>query len=195
MRNVSWRRGTWDVAGWARTGIRPAPLLEFQIPQREGRQTLETTRRFAHENGAGLEISVVASAWVLRGELSFLQSPDPDVGRAVIWAWGGERPVRDGSFVATIAGNALETPINKLFLVLPGFALALDQPERWGGWKLAWIGSFEPAGALFKADLLYSLDDHWKLELGMDFPHGSKRSAFGALSQARRFRIGTRVDW
>lgn len=195
--------GQWDFGLWGRAGVRPAPLIEVESETGgdggEDANPLVTHRRFANEGGVGLEVSRVAGAWVLRGEASILHSRDPDLGDALIWALGAERPVRDGSLIVTVMGNARATPINKAFLFdrafLPGFIIACNQGEEWGSWKVAWVGTFQPAGGVLKAEATYDATDTWKLTAGTDLPHGARSSPLGALSGARRIRASVRWSW
>ncbi|MBI2840923.1 MAG: hypothetical protein HYX75_21610 [Acidobacteria bacterium] len=195
--------GQWDFGLWGRAGVRPAPLIEAETDTgegtEEGSEPLVTHRRFANESGAGLEVSRIVGSWVVRGEATALHSRDRDLRDALIWALGAERPVRDGSFIVTVMGNARATPINKAFLfdraLLPGFILAFNQSEGWGSWKIAWVGSFQPAGGVLKAEATYEASDTFSLTAGTDLPHGARSSPLGALSGARRIRTSMRWSW
>lgn len=194
---------TLDIGGWVRWGTRPAPLLELEDEEiEEGGDEpvfVAVRRRFVEESGAGIELTRVQGSWVVRGEIAFMRSADPDLGDALIWAISAERAVRDGTFIATAAGNARETPINKAFLFdrafLPGFILALAQPESWGGWKIVWVGGLDPSGGVLKVDVAYDFSDYWKLTAGADLPHGARISPLGAMAGARRARVALRWSW
>ncbi|MEW6367853.1 MAG: hypothetical protein AB1714_24755 [Acidobacteriota bacterium] len=194
--------GPWDGGVWARTGIRPAPLLTPHLDQAEYRPDgvfVPVDRRFADEHAAGIELSRVAGAYVLRGEIGASFSDDPDLGDALIWAIGCERAVGDGSMMITVCGNALDPPVDPLLLfdraMLPAVIVAFYQNPPWGYWKVVWTTQLRETSDLLKAELDYNLTDVWKLTVGLDLPYGSTDGAFGAVSDGRRVRAGLRRSW
>jgi len=194
--------GPWDGGVWVRTGVRPAPLLVAHLDRAERRPDgvfVPVDRRFVDEHAAGVELSRVIGAYVLRGEIGVSFSDDPDLGDALIWAIGCERAVGDGSLMITLAGNALDTPVDPLLLfdraMLPAAIVAFYQNPSWGVWKVVWTVQLREASDLLKGELDYSLTDVWKLTVGVDLPYGSREGAFGAVSHARRARAALRWSW
>jgi hypothetical protein len=194
--------GEWDLGIWGRTGVRPAPLLAARIdeafPTPEG-YAIPADRRYAREDGAGLEVSRVTGSFVLRGEVSALSSSDPSLGRALIWTLGVERAFGDGTLLVTLAANARGTPIDKALLFdrafLPGLIVVWDRTERWGSWRVAWTAAFDHGDGLVKAEVADNLDDEWKAALGVDLPYGSRYGPFGARWASRRLHLAVRRSW
>ena len=194
--------GEWDVGLWGRTGVRPAPLLVFRtdqaMPGPDG-YAVPADRRYAHESGAGAEVSRVVGSYVLRGEASYLESADPDLGRALVWTVGAERAFGDGTLLVTFAANAKGTPIDKSLLFdrafLPGLIVVWDRTERWGSWRLAWTTGFDHGDGLVKAEVADNVTDEWKVTAGADLPYGSRYGPFGARWAGRRARLAVRRSW
>ncbi len=194
--------GEWDLGAWGRFGVRPAPLLDFRFD----RATLTPSgpivpieRRYAREEGAGVELSRIAGAWVLRGEAAALFSADRDLGDAVIGALSAERGFGDGTLLITLAGNALATPVDAQLLfdrgILPALITAWNRTEEWGEWKLVWTAGLRHGDGLLKGEAGYNLTDLWKLTVGGELPYGSEEGLFGALNAARRLHVALRRSW
>jgi len=192
----------WDVGGWVRAGIRPAPLLEFQVDQ-----ALETAnglvipveRRYVEEEGVGIELSRVVGSWVIRGEVAGLFSRDRELGNAVIGALSAEKGFGDGTLLMTLAGNAIDPPVDEILLfdraILPALITAWTRTEEWGEWKAVWSVGLKHGDGLVKAEVSYNLTDVWKLTVGGEAPYGSGQGGFGALDAARRLRMAVRRSW
>ena len=127
------------------SGVRPAPLLIFRtdlaVPVPSG-LTVPIERRYAREQGVGVEVSRVTGSWVLRGEAAALFSEDPDLGNALIGTLSAERGFGDGTLLVTLAGNAKDTPVDPALLfdraLLPALIVAWNRTEEWGSWKVVW---------------------------------------------------------
>jgi hypothetical protein len=192
----------WDLGGWVRTGVRPAPVIvplrEQEEPRAEG-TFVPLARRFAPEDAYGIEIVRGQGSWIARGELAYSTSRDPDVGTAVIWTLSVERPARQGAIMVTVAGNAIEPPINPLLLFdrafLPHFIATSTQLEPWGSWRVLWLGTFRRVGGILELEVSRDLTDALKATIGADLPHGSQTSSPGAISRARRVHTGARWSW
>ncbi len=194
--------GDWDVGGWGRFGVRPAPLLRFRIDRAflsPSGPTVPVERGYAHEHGAGVEASRVVRSWVLRGEAAALFSEDPDLGDAVIGALSAERSFGDGTLLVTLAGNAKDTPVDPVLLfdraILPALIAAWNRTEEWGSWKVVWTQGLEHGDGLLKAEVAYDATDLWKLTLGGELPFGPEKGALGSLHAARRVHLALRRSW
>ena len=194
--------GDWDLGTWGRFGVRPAPLLDFRFDQATptaSGQAVPVERRYAHEEGGGIEISRVVGAFVLRGEAAALFSDDRGLGNALIGALSAERSFGDGTLLVTLAGNAIDPPVasTQLFdrALLPALIIAWNRNEEWGGWKLVWSVGLEEGDGLLKGEVSYNLTDTWKLTGGGDLPYGSEAAPFGALAAARRVHLALRRSW
>jgi len=192
----------WDVGGWARTGVRPAPLLAPRLDEAtvEDDQTfVPLDRRFARETAFGVEATRTIGALALRAEVASFSSDDPELGNAVIWAVEAEYPFRRGTLMATLAGNLRDTPIDPLLLFdrsfLPGVIIATHQAENWGSWKLVWFATVRDVGGSLTAEADYHLSDTVKLVVGTDLPHGSVIRSPGTYWRARRARTAIRWSW
>lgn len=191
--------GDWDLGGWARYGVRPAPLLEFRpdLSSFDGtRFTIPITRRYAREWGVGGELSRVLGSWVVRGEVAALFSRDRDLGDAYIGALSVERSFGDDTLLVTFAGNARQTPAEPLLLfdrsTLPVLIAAWNRTETWGWWKLVFSMGFREWDYLAKAEISYNLNDYWSVGGGMDLPFGYRQGPYGTLSDARRAFLALR---
>lgn len=192
----------WDLGVWARTGIRPAPVLEaLGDLERDPMVDLivPLARRFAREDAYGVEAVRGQGEWLVRGEFSYSRSRDPEVGDAVLWAVGVERAVRSGVAVVTVAGSAIEPPINPLLLFdrafVPSFVATTTQLEDWGSWEVTWLATFRRVGGILQLEASRDLTDVVKVTIGSDLPHGSRTSSPGAISRAKRLRAGLRWSW
>lgn len=194
--------GEWDAGVWARSGMRPAPLLVFRIdevhPTPNG-FAIPVDRRFVRESAAGFELSRVVGSWVVRTEAAALSSPDPELRSALIGAIGVEHAMGDGTFVATVAANARGTAIPAALLfdrsILPAFIAAWTQTESWGSWKLASTTALRHGDGLLKAEIVDHVTDEWTVATGGDLPYGPRSGPIGALREARRIWIGVRRSW
>ncbi|MFA6147456.1 MAG: hypothetical protein WC899_04535 [bacterium] len=194
--------GDWDVGGWGRFGVRPAPLLRFRpdlaFPAPSG-PTVPVDRRYAREEAAGVEVSRVAGSWVLRGEAAALFSDDPDLGDALIGTISAERGFGDGTLLVTLAGNAKDTPVDPALLfdraLLPALIAAWNRTEAWGDWKVVWTEGLKHGDGLLKAEVGYNATDVWRLTLGGELPFGSEKGPLGALHAARRAHLAVRRSW
>jgi hypothetical protein len=194
--------GDWDVGGWGRVGVRPAPLLEFRTdlasPGPSG-VTIPVERRYAREQGVGVEVSRVAGAWVLRGEAAALFSTDPDLGNALIGTLSAERSFGDGTLLVTLAVNAIDPPVDQALLfdraLLPALITAWNRTEAWGSWKVAWTEGLKYGDGLLEAEVGYNATDLWRITLGGELPYGSEKGTLGALHAARRVHLALRRSW
>jgi hypothetical protein len=192
----------WDVGGWVRSGVRPAPILvprQDLSEERPDGRFVPIARRYADETGYGVEIGRAVGGWVVRGELGLLRSDDPDLGNAAIWSFGGSRSVRDGTLTATVAMNVVDPPVVPLLLLdrafLPAVIFAIHQNESWGAWDVGWLGTFEWVGGVFTLELTRDLSDALKLIAGADLPHGAVLSPARAFAGSKRARVGLRFSW
>ena len=191
--------GDWDVGGWGRIGIRPAPLLTPH-PDRAfldgDAVALPADRRDAREEAAGLELSRVAGSWILRAEGAALFSSDAGLGHALIWTAGAERAFGDGTLLLTLAANARGTPVDPILLfdraILPAFIAAWQRTERWGSWRAVWMQGLRHGDGLVKGEVSWNATDALALTLGADVPYGSRYGPFGARPDLRRARTGAR---
>ena len=199
---VSGMLGRWDVGAWARTGVRPAPILELHTELAtttdEG-TVIPVGQRYADETGGGLQIAHEVIGWLVRGEVAVLNSSDADLGRAVIGAVSLSHPVRNGLFVGTFAFNGITPPVEPLLLfdraLLPAFLLGVRQSETWGAWKLGWLGTFDRIGGVLTADVTKDLTPVVKLTVGADLPHGDPFSPARVFAGDKRLRAAIRWDW
>ncbi|OQX05619.1 MAG: hypothetical protein BWK76_27250 [Desulfobulbaceae bacterium A2] len=194
--------GDWDLGGWLRGGVRPAPLLDFRHDRATAGDhglVLPVERRYAREQGVGLELSRVVESWIVRAELAALFSRDPDLGDARIGTLSAERSFGDGTLLVTLAGNAVSPPVDaaRLFdrAILPACIVAWNRTEEWGSWKLVWTGGLDHGDGLVKAELAYKLTDLWQLTLGGELPYGASDGPLGALHDARRVTLALRRSW
>ena len=194
--------GDWDVGAWGRTGVRPAPLLTPR-PDRAyldgGAVALPAYRRFAREDAAGVELSRLAGAWVLRAEGSLLSSKDPDLGHALIWTVGAERAFGDGTLLVTFAANARGTPVDPVLLfdraILPALLAIWQRTERWGSWRAVVTQGLRHGDGLAKAEVSWNATDALAFTLGVDVPWGSRYGPFGSRPDLKRARAGARFSW
>jgi hypothetical protein len=194
--------GDWDLGAWGRFGVRPAPLLSFRTdlasPAPSG-LIVPVERRYARENGAGVELSRVAGSWILRAEAAALFSDDPGLGDALIGTVSAERGFGDGTLLVTLAGNAKDTPVDEALLfdraILPALIAAWNRTEEWGSWKVAWTEGLTHGDGLLKAEVAYNVTDLWRLTLGGELPFGSEKGPLGALHSARRAHLAIRRSW
>jgi len=194
--------GDWDVGAWGRTGVRPAPLLTPR-PDRayldRDAVALPADRRFAREDAAGVELSRVTGAWVLRAEGAVLSSDDPSLGDALIWTVGAERAFGDGTLLVTFAANARGTPVDPLLLfdraILPAAIAVWQRTERWGSWRLVWTQGLAHGDGLAKAEASWNATDALAFSLGADLPYGSRFGPFGARPDLKRARAGARFSF
>ncbi|ABB31748.1 hypothetical protein GeomeDRAFT_0172 [Geobacter metallireducens RCH3] len=194
--------GQWDVGGWVRAGIRPAPILEFRTDQAvetSGGIEIPVERRYAEEEGIGIELSRVVGAWVIRGEVAGLFSRNDHLGNAAIGSLSAEKAFGDGTLLMTLAGNAIDPPVDEILLfdraILPALITAWTRTEEWGEWKTVWSVGLKHGDGLVKAELSYNITDVWKLTMGGEAPYGSGAGGFGALDAARRLRMAIRRSW
>lgn len=194
--------GEWDVGAWGRFGVRPAPLLAFRFDRAAPTSTglvVPVERRFAREEGVGVELSRIVGAFVLRGEAAALFSGDRDLGNAYIGSLSLERGFGDGTLLVTLAANAKTTPVDASLLfdraMLPALITAWNRTEEWGEWKLVWTAGLRHGDGLLKGEAGYNLTDLWKLTLGGEIPYGSEKGPFGALDSARRVHLALRRSW
>lgn len=194
--------GDWDLGAWGRFGVRPAPLLDFRFDQAiltPSGPIVPVERRYAREEGGGLELSRVVGAYVLRGEAAALFSDDRELGDALIGALSAERGFGDNTLLVTLAGNAIDPPIASVQLfdraLLPALIIAWNRSEAWGAWKLVWTVGLERGDGLLKGEVGYNLTDTWKLTAGGDLPYGAESGPLGALHAARRGHLALRRSW
>jgi len=179
--------------------MRPAPLLTPR-PDRARLDgdavALPADRRFAREDAAGLELSRVTGAWVLRAEAAVLSSDDASLGGALVWTAGAERAFGDGTLLLTFAANARGTPVDPLLLFdrafLPALVAIWQRTERWGSWRLVLTQGLRHGDGLAKGELSWSATDSVGLTLGADLPYGSRNGPFGSRPDLRRLRAGAR---
>lgn len=194
--------GEWDLGAWGRFGVRPAPLLDFRFdlatPTSSG-LAVPVERRYAREEALGIEVSRIIGPWILRGEAAALFSRDRDLGNALIGSLSAEKGFGDGTLLITLAGNAMDPPVNTSLLfdraILPALITAWNRTEEWGEWKLVWTVGLKRGDGLFKAEAGYNLTDLWKVTLGGELPYGSTEGPFGALYSARRVHVALRRSW
>ena len=192
----------WDVGGWVRAGVSPLPILDPRLDLEETTATglsVPLDRHFAHEQAAGVQVSREYGGWVVHSEIGAFHSNDADLGDAAIWAVSGSRIVGDGSLTATLAGNAVEPPVNQLLLfdraLLPAVILTARQGEPWGSWRAAWLGTLHTVGGVLTAEITKDLTDVVKVTAGADVPHGATLSPAAAFSGGKRVRAGLRWSW
>jgi len=197
--------GAWDLGVWGRAGVRPAPLLEFEIPAASADAALRirANRRYTHEEGGGVELSRLLSGvldgWVLRAEAAALFSRDRELGNALLWTVSLERGFGDGTLLAIFAANARGEHVDPLLLfdraLLPGLILAWSRSERWGSWRVAHTTAFEHGDGLLVAEVAWQAADAWRVLAGGDYPYGSRFGVFGARGASRRLRLSLRRSW
>jgi len=194
--------GDWDLGAWGRFGVRPAPLLDFRFDRATPASSgliVPVERRYAREEALGIEVSRIVGSWILRGEGAVLFSRDRDLGNALIGALSAEKGFGDGALLITLAGNALEPPVDQSLLfdraILPALITAWNRSEEWGEWKLVWSTGLKRGDGLIKMETGYNLTDLWKVTLGCELPYGSKKGPFGALYAAQRIHLALRRSW
>jgi hypothetical protein len=194
--------GDWELGGWGRGGVRPAPLLDFRNDQAVTTSTglrIPVERRYAREEAFGIELSRIIDSWIIRGEGAALFSRERGLGNALIGAVSVERGFGDGTLLITLAGNAISTPVETAQLfdraILPALITAWNRTEEWGEWKLVGTAGLKHGDGLFKAEAGYNISDLWKLTMGGELPFGSEKGPFGALGTARRAQIALRRSW
>lgn len=194
--------GEWDIGAWGRSGVRPAPLLAFRFdkasPTAAG-VSVPVERRYAEEEGVGVEFSRVVGPWVLRAEAAALFSDDQELGDALIGTLSIERGFGDDSVLVTLAGNATEPPVEAALLydraLLPALIAAWKRTAAWGNWKVVWTAGLGHGDGLLDAEVGYDLADAWKLTLGAELPYGTEKGPLGALHTARRVHLALRRSW
>ena len=194
--------GEWDLGAWGRVGVRPAPLLDFRFdratPTASG-LVVPVERRYAREEGVGIELSRIIGPWILRAEAAALFSRDRDLGDALIGSLSAEKGFGDGTLLVTLAGNAINPPVNQTLLfdraILPALITAWNRTEEWGDWKLVWTAGLKQGDGLLKAEAGYNLTDLWKVTVGGELPYGESDGPFGALFAARRVHVALRRSW
>jgi hypothetical protein len=194
--------GEWDLGAWGRAGVRPTPLLDFRFdratPTSSG-LVIPIERRYAREEGGGIELSRIIGPWVLRAEAAALFSREHDLGDALIGSLSAEKGFGDGTLLVTLAGNAIDAPVDRSLLfdraILPALIAAWNRTEEWGDWKLVWTVGLKHGDGLFKAEAAYNLTDLWKVTVGGELPYGASDGPFGALSAARRLHLALRRSW
>ncbi len=195
-------QGNWDVGLWGRSGVRPAPLLTPRMdrarPSPEG-IAIPADRSYTHEEALGLEASRVTGAFILRGELAWLTSGDPQLGNAIIWTAGLERAFGDGNLLVTFAANAMGTERNPALLfdraLLPALISIWSRQEDWGSWRTVWMQGTRYWDGLVKVESTFSADDHLSFTPGVDWVYGSRRGPFGYRPDTARARFFTRYSW
>ncbi len=194
--------GDWDLGGWGRFGVRPAPLLDFRFDRATVTPSgpiVPIERRYAREEGGGVELSRVVGSWVLRGEVAALFSADRDLGDALVGALSAERGFGDGTLLITLAGNAMTPPVDAQLLfdrgILPALITVWNRTEEWGEWRLVWTAGLRHGDGLLKGEAGYNLTDLWKLTVGGELPYGSEQGPFGAIHAARRVHVALRLSW
>lgn len=194
----------WDWAGWARSGIRPAAVLDpdidssLPLPPPEP-VVVALDRRFAREHAAGGSVTHAAGSWMITAELGILRSDDSALGTAAIWSLGASHVVRNGTFTATVAMNAIEPRTNPLLLfdraLLPLVVLAMREHRSWGSWNAGWLSTFRTVGGVFSAEIARDLSDVVKLTMGTELPHGATFSPAMAFTGGQRLRVALRWSW
>lgn len=194
--------GEWDIGAWGRFGVRPAPILDFRIDQATQAPsglTIPVERHYAREEAVGAEISRIIGSWILRGEVAALFSKDRELGDALIGALSLEKGFGDGTLLITLAGNAIEPPVDASLLfdraLLPALIAAWNRTEEWGEWKMVWTAGLKHGDGLLKAEVGYNLTDLWKVSLGGELPYGPEEGPLGGLSAARRVHAALRRSW
>lgn len=194
--------GEWDLGGWGRVGVSPAPLLEFRFDRATATSSglvIPVERRYAREEGVGVELSRIIGSWVVRGEAAALFSRDSDLGDALIGAVSTEKGFGDGTLLITLAGNAIDPPVDESFLfdraILPALIIAWNRTEEWGEWKLVWSAGLKQGDGLLKTEVGYNVTDLWKLTLGAELPYGSNSGPFGSLHAAQRIHVALQRSW
>lgn len=194
--------GEWDLGAWGRAGVRPAPLLDFRFDRAiagPSGLTIPVERRYAREEGVGIEVSRIVGAWILRGEAAGLLSRERGLGNAFIGSLSVERGFGDGTLLITLAGNTKDPGIDQTLLfdraTLPALITAWSRTEEWGEWKLVWTAGLKRGDGLIKMEAGYNLTDLWKVTLGGELPYGSPDGPFGALNAARRMHLALRRSW
>lgn len=193
----------WELGGWGRAGVRPAPLLEFRFDQAafstSAGLSIPVERRYASEEAVGIELSRIIGSLIVRGEAAALFSRDNDLGNALIGAVSAEKGFGDGTLLITLAGNAIAPPVDATLLfdraILPALIIAWNRTEEWGEWKLVWSTGLKRGDGLFKAEVGYNMTDLWKVTLGGEFPYGSSEGPFGSIYAARRVHVALRRSW
>jgi len=199
---LQYTAGDWDLGAWGRTGVRPAPLLNFRVDQATSTPSglsIPVERRYAREEAAGIELSRIVGSWIIRAEGAMFFSRDHDLGDALIGALGAEKRFGDGTLWLTLAGNALSTPVDSRLLFdranLPLFSVMWTQTEEWGDWTLLWNVGLKYGDGLFKGEINYNMTDTIKLSFGADLPYGSDKGPFGLLNNAQLCRVAIRYSW
>lgn len=194
--------GDWELGGWGRGGVRPAPLLAFRTDLAKpspGGLIIPVERRYAREEGAGLEVVRVLGSWILRGEAAALFSGDHELGNALIGAVSAEKGFGDATLLVTLAANGISPNVDasRLFdrAILPALISAWNRSEEWGEWKLVWTAGLNHGDGLLKWEAGYNLTDSWKLTVGAELPYGTKEGPFGALYSARTAHAALRLSW
>jgi hypothetical protein len=194
--------GEWDLGAWGRAGVRPAPLLDFRFDRATATPSgpiVPVERRYAREEGVGIEVSRIVGAWVIRGELAALFSGDRDLGDALIGALSAEKGFGDGTLLVTLAGNAMNPPVDETLLfdrgILPAFIAAWNRTEEWGEWKLVSASGLKQGDGLLKGEVGYNMTDTWKITIGAELPYGSKNGPYGSLHAAQRVHLALRHSW
>ena len=194
--------GPWDLGAWGRAGVRPAPLLVFRADEATPRPdglAVPADRRYAREQAAGIELSRVLGAWVVRGEVAALHSGDAELGDALIFTLGVERAFGDGTLLVTWAANARDTPVDALLLfdraALPEVVAAWSRAESWGSWKVVLAEALRHGDGLVRAEVTDAVTDAWSVTAGLDLPFGSRHGLYGARPDTRRLRVAARFAW
>jgi outer membrane lipoprotein-sorting protein len=203
MVRVTARGPAWDMTGWVRTGINPAPVLSVDLSNaqtvQDGRVAM-MNRHYAAEDAAGIEINAPVGTWILRGEASVTDSDDKDIGTTWFYTIQAEHSYRAGLLTLVYAGRIPDNEINLSALpfdrvAMPSVTLAFTQSERWGDWRAAWVGTTDNVGGVFTGELAKPLTDAWRVTVGADIPHGATTSALGAFSFSRRVRTSLMFHW
>ncbi|MDD2852196.1 MAG: hypothetical protein PHY09_09915 [Desulfuromonadaceae bacterium] len=194
--------GDWELGGWGRAGVHPAPILNFRVglatPTATG-FSIPVERRYAREEAVGVELSRILGPWIVRGESAALFSRDRDLGNALIGAVCVEKCFGNGTFLVTVAGNAISPPVDTAQLydraLLPAVIASWNRTEEWGEWKLVWSAGLKHGDGMLKAEAGYNLTDLWKVTLGGELPYGSEEGPFGAITASRRVHVALRRSW
>ena len=192
----------WDVGAWGRVGVRPAPLLDFRFDRAASAPSgvvIPVERRYAREEAVGIEVSRVLGSWIARGEAAAFFSRDRELGDALIGALSAEKGFGDGTLLITLAGNAINPPVDETLLfdraTLPALIVAWNRTEEWGEWKLVSTSGLKRGDGVLKTELGYNITDTWKITVGGDLPYGSKDGPLGSLHAARRAHLALRRSW